>query len=70
MGTAIEYQKLMTEIVWVNLPGPDEPNPGMTGGELLHGFLAELYQTLNPELKNYVNTLCSRWNVRYREQGW
>jgi len=70
MSTAIEYQKLMTEIVWVNLPGPDEPNPGMTGGELLHGFLAELYQTLNPELKNYVNTLCSRWNVRYREQGW
>jgi hypothetical protein len=70
MAPAIEYQKLMTEIVWVNLPGPDEPNPGMTGGELLHGFLAELYQTLNPELKNYVNTLCSRWNVRYREQGW
>jgi len=68
MGTAIEYQKLMTEIVWVNLPGPEEPNPGMTGGELLHGFLAELYQTPNPEIKNYVNTLCNRWNVRYREQ--
>lgn len=70
MGTAIEYQKLMTEIVYVNLPGPEEPNPGMTGGELLHGFLAELYQTLNPEIKSFVNTLCSRWNVRYREQGW
>ena len=70
MGTAIEYQKLMTEIVWVNLPGPEEPNPGMTGGELLHGFLAELYQTPNPEIKNFVNTLCTRWNVRYREQGW
>jgi hypothetical protein len=68
MGTAIEYQKLMTEIVYVNLPGPDEPNPGMTGGELLHGFLAELYQTLNPEIKSFVNTLCNRWNVRYREQ--
>ena len=70
MSTAIEYQKLMTEIVWVNLPGPEEPNPGMTGGELLHGFLAELYQTPNPEIKNFVNTLCTRWNVRYREQGW
>jgi hypothetical protein len=70
MGTAIEYQKLMTEIVYVNLPGPDEPNPGMTGGELLHGFLAELHGTQNPEIKNFVNILCSRWNVRYREQGW
>ena len=70
MGTAIEYQKLMTEIVYVNLPGTEEPNPGMTGGELLHGFLAELYQTLNPEIKSFVNILCNRWNVRYREQSW
>jgi hypothetical protein len=58
----------MTEIVWVNLPGPQEPNPGMTGGELLHGFLAELYQTSNSEIKNYVSNLCNKWNVRYREQ--
>jgi len=70
MATAIEYQKLMTEIVYVNLPGPDEPNPGMTGGELLHGFLAELYETPNQDIKSFVNLLCSRWNVRYREQGW
>jgi hypothetical protein len=67
MGTAIEYQKLMTEIVYVNLPGPDEPEPGMTGGELLHGFLAELYQSPSLDMKNFVNTLCNRWNVRYRE---
>ena len=39
MGTAVEYQKVMTEIVFINLPGPDEPNAGMSGGELLHGFL-------------------------------
>lgn len=70
MATAIEYQKLMTEIVYVNLPGPDEPNPGMTGGELLHGFLAELYETPNQDIKSFVNILCSRWNIRYREQGW
>jgi hypothetical protein len=69
-ATAIEYQKLMTEIVYVNLPGPDEPDPGMTGGELLHGFLAELYETPNPEMKSFINLLCSRWNIRYREQGW
>jgi len=70
MGTAIEYQKQMTEIVYVNLPGPDEPEPGMTGGELLHGFLAELYQSPSLDMKNLVGNLCSRWNVRYREQSW
>ena len=67
MGAAIEYQKLMTEIVYINLPGPDEPTPGMTGGELLHGYLVELHNTANPEIKNYVSLLCSKWNVRYRE---
>ncbi len=67
MGTAIEYQKLMTEIVHINLPGPEEPVPGMGGGELLHGFLAELYQSPNPEIKNYVNLLCSKWNIHYKE---
>lgn len=68
MAQAIEYQKLLTEIVYINLPGPEEPSPGMTGGELLHGFLAELYRVPNPELKNYVLQLCSKWNVHYREQ--
>lgn len=70
MATSIEYQKLMTEMVYINLPGPEEPVPGMSGGELLHGFLAELYETSNVEIKGLVNNLCNRWNVRYREQGW
>ena len=64
---SIEYQKMMTEIVYVNLPGPDEPNPGMTGGELLHGFLAELHSAPSDEVKAFVNALCGKWNVRYRE---
>lgn len=68
MATSIEYQKLMTEIVYINLPGPEEPTPGMTGGELLHGFLVELYQSPNPEIKNFLTFLCSKWNVHYREQ--
>jgi hypothetical protein len=68
MGSAIEYQKLMTEIVHVNLPGPQDPSPGMTGGELLHGYLAELYQAPDPEVKSYVSLLCSKWNIHYREQ--
>lgn len=64
---SIEYQKMMTEIVYVNLPGPAEPNPGMTGGELLHGFLAELHRAPSEEMRTYVSTLCSKWNVHYRE---
>jgi len=68
MGQAIEFQKMMTETVYVNLPGPAEPTPGMTGGELLHGFLAELYRAPSPEMKNFVSSLCVRWNVVYREQ--
>ncbi len=66
MGTAIEYQKIMTEIVYINLPGPQESSPGMSGGELLHGFLAELHEIPNLEMQNYVATLCNKWNVRYR----
>jgi hypothetical protein len=66
MGQSIEYQKLMTEIVYINLPGPQEPEPGMTGGELLHGFLVELYRNQDPEIKNFVNGLCLKWNVHYR----
>jgi hypothetical protein len=68
VAQSIEYQKLMTEIVYINLPGPQEPTPGMSGGELLHGFLAELYGAPSPQLKNYILELCSKWNVHYREQ--
>ncbi len=67
MATAIEYQKLMTEIVYINLPGPAEPTPGMSGGELLHGFLAELYRADSPEFKEFITNLCLKWNVHYRE---
>lgn len=68
MGQAIEYQKVMTEIVYINLPGPKEPTPGMSGGELLHGFLADLYGAENPAVKDYVSFLCNKWSVHYRQQ--
>ena len=68
MGLAIEYQKLMTEIVYINLPGPEEPTPAMSGGDLLHGFLAELYRAPNLEVKSHIILLCSKWNVHYRQQ--
>jgi len=66
MGPAIEYQKLMMEIVYVNLPGPEEPLPSMSGGELLHGFLSELGQAKDPEVKQFVELLSHRWNVFFR----
>ncbi len=68
MGTAIDYQKVMTEIVYINLPGPVDPTPGMSGGELLHGFLTDLYKADSIEFKNMLNALCLKWNVHYREQ--
>lgn len=68
MSTAIEYQKLMTEIVYINLPGPEEPAPGMSGGELLHGFLSELYMGASHENKEFLNSLCLKWNVHFREK--
>lgn len=68
MGQSIEFQKQFSETVYVNLPGPREPEAGMSGGELLHGFLAELYEPPSPEMKAFVTGLCSRWNVVYREK--
>jgi hypothetical protein len=68
MGTSIDYQKLMTEVVYINLPGPAEPDPGMSGGELLHGFLAGLHDAPDPVTRVFVNELCMRWNVHYRRQ--
>jgi len=51
MGVAIEYQSTMTEIVYISLPGPEEPTPEVSGGEFLHGFLVELCRAPNPEVK-------------------
>jgi hypothetical protein len=68
LGQVIEYEKVTTEIVYINLPGPEEPAPGMSGPELLHGFLADIYRTENPEVKSHINLICNRWNVHYREK--
>jgi hypothetical protein len=69
MPQSIEYHKLMTEIVYINLPGPSQPVDGMTGGELLHGFLADLYTTSDQDVKSFVMTMCNKWNVRYVQSG-
>ena len=69
MGTAIEYHKVMSEIVFINMPGPTEPTPGMTGGELLHGFLADIYRSQDTNVKAFLNTVSGKWNVHYRTNG-
>ena len=66
MAGAIEYQKTMTEIVYINLPGPEEPTESMSGSQLLHGFLADLHKADNTAVKQYINELCMKWNVHYR----
>ena len=54
----IEYQKVMTEIVYINLPAPEEPSVDMSGSQILHGFLAEFYRTSNQEVKTFTNNMC------------
>jgi hypothetical protein len=64
---AIDYQKVMTEIVYINLPGPKEPTEIMRGPELLHGFLSDLHNSGSAEVKQYISELCMKWNVHYRQ---
>ena len=64
----IEYEKVMSEIVYINLPAPEEPTPGMSGPETLHGFLAEFSRTKNEEVKAFTNEMCLKWNVHYRTE--
>lgn len=66
MGQPIEYQQQMTEVVYINLPGPEEPVPGMSGGELLHGFLADLHRDSDKNVKEFLEAACAAWNIHYR----
>jgi hypothetical protein len=45
--TMIDYQKIMAEVVYINLPAPKEPALGMMGMDLLHGFLGEFERAEN-----------------------
>ncbi len=68
MATPIEYQKVMTEIVYINLPAPEQPAPGMSGMEILHGFLGEFSSTKNNDIRAFVNSMCLKWNVHFRTE--
>jgi hypothetical protein len=65
MAQPIEYRKQIKETVRINLPGPAEPARGMSGGELLHGFLAGLYTHDNARVHEQISALCAKWNVQY-----
>jgi len=62
----VEYQKVMAEIVYINLPAPQEPIRGMSGSELFHGYLGEFERATNPEVRAFVDSACLKWNVQYR----
>ena len=68
MPQSIEFQKQMLETVYIKLPGPGEPSPGMSGGELLHGFLTEIHDSPSAEIQALVKGLCEKWNVVYRQE--
>ncbi len=67
-GLYIAYapQKVMEEMVFLNLPGPEQPNAKMSGGELLHGFLCDIYNSTT-EVRTQVDKLCLKWNIQYRQ---
>ena len=53
----------------IDVPGPTEPTPEMAGGELLYGFLADLYSSPSPSIRYYVDLLCKEWSINYRYQS-
>ena len=65
MSTAIEYERLKTSIVDLNLSLAEEPAPGVRGGDSPSGFLAELY--LGPRVSTQSGLLSNKWHVHYRE---
>lgn len=65
----VEYEKVMTEIVYINLPAPEEPKPGMSGSELFYGFIGEFTRASSPEVKDFIKDACTKWNVHFREKG-
>ena len=52
MTQTIDYQKQLTDMMYINLHGPQEPDVGMNGGELLRGFLAELYRVPDEDVRS------------------
>jgi DNA-binding transcriptional MerR regulator len=48
---------------FINPPGLQVPQVGMSGDERIHGFLDELYRGATPKMKAHVDELRRKWNV-------
>jgi hypothetical protein len=64
MSTAIEYERLTTGIVDFNLSTAEPPSPGVRGGNVPCGFLAECF--LGPR-DSQNGSLDGNWHIHYRE---
>lgn len=66
-GAAIDYQKVFTERVFVKKNGPIDPDMNSTGGELLHGYLCDIYRLGQRDegLKATIIEMCRKWNIYY-----
>jgi hypothetical protein len=64
MSTAIEYERLTTGIVDFNLSTAEPPSPGVRGGNVPCGFLAECF--LGPR-GSQNGSLDGNWHIHYRE---
>jgi hypothetical protein len=67
LDTPIKFQTIFTQIVYIHMPGPEEPDAQMTGEELLHGFLAGLKSAPTKEVEEIIRSLCLKWKVKYEE---
>lgn len=66
-GPAIDYQKVFTERVTIRKDALMEPDIQTTGGELLHGYLCDIYRLGQQDHTwgEKIETLCRKWNVYY-----
>ncbi|MBI4289576.1 MAG: hypothetical protein HY671_14265 [Chloroflexi bacterium] len=66
-SAAIDYQKVFTERVFIKKDGPVDPDINSTGGELLHGYLCDVYRLgqKDEKLKDAIEAMARKWNVFY-----
>jgi hypothetical protein len=65
MTTAIEYERIRTNIGDFNLTATEESTSWGHGNDSPGGFLAELY--LGPRVTNKIDQISSKWHIHYRE---
>ena len=41
----------------------------MSGMDILHGFLGELGRAKDEHIKSFVDSMCLKWNVHFRNEA-